>query len=221
MCLFEQCLGIRRILTEHGTLPVGPRQVSSEWFALARLGYSVTSFYFWSAPKADGTKVDVNVTLFSRVMEKSTEYLVACLHECFKRCPELGGFVYAVGYSDGGPNMKNGKLYGSVGYKFLKEQDWWSATFQTFAPHHGKCDQTDGHYSVLRKQFDNAKLKMALVDVCDVVAMHEAAFKSEARLAMGGPKQVMFEFCPTERKDISYGALHLQVPRRRAAAFLL
>ncbi len=84
----------------------------------------------------------------------------------------------------------------------MKEQDWWGASFQTCAPHHGKCDQTDGHYSVLRKQFDNVKLKMALADVCDVAAMHEAAFASEARLAIGGPKQVMREFLPTERKNI-------------------
>jgi hypothetical protein len=42
-------------------------------------------------------------------------------------------------------------LYGSIVYKFLKEQDWWCATFQTLAPRHGKCDQTDGHYSALRK----------------------------------------------------------------------
>ena len=50
-------------------MPVGPVEIASSWFALARLAYSTTSFRFWSKATDARAAVNLNVTVMSRVME--------------------------------------------------------------------------------------------------------------------------------------------------------
>ncbi len=54
-------------MKEHGALPCGPTEISSTWFALALLAFSVTKFRFWSKANAAGVAVDINVTVSADV----------------------------------------------------------------------------------------------------------------------------------------------------------
>jgi hypothetical protein len=130
------------------------------------------------------------------------------LRDVFDKHAELKGFNHYVCWSDGGPNLKNTKLYGSLGYQFLKDigvpkqPHAWSITFRIFGPHHGKCAETDGHYSTLGHQFRNAALERPLVDVSDVVNVHNEAFALEARQASHKTTQHVYELTPGEKADV-------------------
>ena len=107
----------------------------------------------------------------------------------FDKHLELKGFTYYVCWSDGGPNLKNTKLYGSLGYQFLKDigeprqPRAWSLTCKVFGPHHGNCADAYGHSSTFGHPFRNAAFERPLVDVIDVVNANVEAFASEARQA--------------------------------------
>ena len=60
-------------MQEIQTLPVGPVEVSSVWYAQSRLAYSTLGFHIW----AEG--VEEMHTVLSRVMEKTVAYSMAAL----------------------------------------------------------------------------------------------------------------------------------------------
>jgi hypothetical protein len=141
-------------------------------------------------------------------MEQSTEWVVCMLRDAFDKHPARKGFTYYVCWSDGGPNLKNTKLYGSLGYQVLKDigeprqPHAWSLTCKVFATHHGTCTETDGHFSTLGHQFRCAALARPLVDVADVVNAHVEAFASQARQASHQTTQHVYELTPLEKASV-------------------
>ncbi len=63
---------------EINTLPVGPVEVSTVWYAQARLAFSTLGVKVWS------TSVNEMHTVLSRVMEKTSEYPMATAEENMK-----------------------------------------------------------------------------------------------------------------------------------------
>ena len=148
-------------MQEIQTLPVGPVEVSSVWYAQSRLAYSTLGFHIW----AEG--VEEMHTVLSRVMEKTVAYSMAALWHVLEQRGDTAAYDHFVLWSDGGSNLKNSTVIGTVGHDMLVRFSWTSVQLNFWAPKHFKS-QLDGDFGVLSRVRHLASLRRMLVDVDDV-----------------------------------------------------
>jgi hypothetical protein len=183
--------------------------VSKIWFAQSRLAYSTTGFKIWARPDDVGETNEV-ITIVSRIMEKGTAYVVAMIREIFDGRPDLQRYANVCFWADGAPNLKNARLFGTIGFSLLERYNWWSVTPKTFAPHHGKTAWIDGHFGTLSKIKATAALEMHLVDVSDIVGAYRRWFGSPSRVIDKKVKYTFIEFVPPPRDSITITAFTLK-----------
>ena len=70
------------LIKEIQTLPLGPVEVSSVWYAQSRLAFSTLGIHVW------GQGVNEMHTYLSRVMEKSCEYPMSVLWDVLHKREE-------------------------------------------------------------------------------------------------------------------------------------
>ena len=86
---------------EIGTLPLGPIEVSSQWFARARLAFSTLGVHIWAAGG-----VNEMHTVCSRVMENTSGYTMAALWDLLKARSDMANYDHFVIWADGGSHLK-------------------------------------------------------------------------------------------------------------------
>eukprot|EP00975_Prorocentrum_lima_P022128 4657997-Prorocentrum_lima.AAC.1 len=94
-------------LQEGKTLPIGPAEAGSSWYALHRLAYSCLGVHVWSE---DG---ELFYMYMGRCMEKGSLYVISVLWQVLEQ--QLAGRSKVVLWSDGGVHFKSRTLLGSVG----------------------------------------------------------------------------------------------------------
>ena len=105
-------------MQEIQTLPVGPVEVSSVWYAQSRLAYSTLGFHIW----AEG--VEEMHTVLSRAMEKTVAYSMAALWHVLEQRGDTVAYDHLVLWSDGGSNFQNSTVIGTLGHDMLVRFSW-------------------------------------------------------------------------------------------------
>ena len=119
-------------MKECKTLPLGPVRTTSSWHAGERLGFSTFGAFVWGRGMPPTW-----VFLYSRVLEKSSAYLVACL----ERVKELTGakrYKYQQHWADGPKQMKSTVVMGSSFDMMRDEPDLDKVAYDHGCPGHWK-----------------------------------------------------------------------------------
>ena len=138
------------IFKEIGTLPLGPVEISTWWFARSRLAFSTIGLRLWAAASEGVPALNDIRAVVSRCMENWSEYMIAVLEALLSDRPDLAHYANLVLWADGAPNMKSRKVIGTMSFRTLQKFNFWSVSFKYFATHHGKTE-LDGFFGALSK----------------------------------------------------------------------
>ena len=184
---------------EISSLPVGPIEVSTIWFARARLAYSTLVVKFWSAATEGKEPINEMHTYVGRTMEKTSKYPLAVLKDVLQKRPDLAAFNQLTLWSDGCGQFKSREVVGTTAFDFAHAFGWEEVETSYTAPKHGKSP-LDGHMGVLSKVKESVALRKMLLEICDVVDAFRAYFDREAIIHPTQPKHVVTEFIPAEKR---------------------
>ena len=175
------------------TLPQGPVECSEDWYALNRLAFSTCGLHLWSDSD------DIWVSLFSRVLEKTPEYAVACFTKALEQV-DLTKYDYIVFWQDGPSQFKCGMTMGSVVSNLGPLYNLKCISFEYGAPKHFKS-VSDDHFGRISQQMALAKVSMPLIDISNVVEAMKKADQLQKEAHPNDPIQHYLEFLPEQKES--------------------
>ena len=181
-------------MQELQTLPRGPEAKSAEWFANERLAYSTLAVHLWS------TDMDKWITVFSRVLEHTTQYPICVLYHIFDGM-DMNRWPEVTIWSDGPKQFKNRTFMSTFTFYFLERYSWSGCTIQYGCPKHFK-EGCDRHFAVLRGARESFIKHTALKDLDDVVDMATKHFKQQKAMHPNDPEHLCIHFVPPEKATV-------------------
>ena len=177
-------------------MPLGPIEVSTEWYAMARLAFSTTGFLVWATDRFEIWH------LVSRVMSKQGAYIMAALRYIL----DTGGYARTYEqlswWSDGATNLKNSTTLGTFGFELLPDYGWRKVVVQFGAPKHMKT-RLDGEFGTLSRVKHMASLRTMITSVEELVTVYQRYFENEATIHGTDAKRHIVNFMPQERRHLS------------------
>ena len=198
--MYSPIAGQRNFLIDFSqspTLPVGPRQAGTWWFAPARLSISCLGVYIWgeSVPKEG-----IYFMYMSRVMDHTPWYVIAVLDDVVKRLGDATNVTKDVMWSDIGLHFRCYRLW-----CYWLSHIPWVRNIETkhnyFPGGHGKT-KLDGQFGRRERYTQQAALKKVISTPEEVVGiLNERAKKVHDT----NPTAAMTEyilFSPPPRKEL-------------------
>jgi hypothetical protein len=179
---------------ETQSLPLGPIELNTDWYARARLGFSTLVLFLWGT-KEDGTAFKEVHTVLTRVLEKTPKLPLAFLYDLFRSRPDLLGFLTIVLWSDGGTHFKASELIGTMVHDQMIEFGWHKVVHNYGAPKHFKTP-VDGHVGRCTKARNNGALNKFLVDVASLKSVYKQYFDESEKVQGTGWTNVVWDWMP-------------------------
>ena len=182
------------------TLPKGPCELGEDYFAGNRLGVSLMGIKVW------GDKLEPRYyLLYGRVIEKSSQYLIACFGYVRNELAREGwAFRHLVAWTDGPAMMKSREVFGTMAYGSMIENPDLQSYHPNFtAPKHGKFD-LDGLFGQSNCIIDTAAKKVELAKVADVVASVSKYYERRHAADPEFAKRIVSEFLPPPKSAMKF-----------------
>jgi hypothetical protein len=187
---------------ECGTLPRTPVEVSQQWRATERLGYSTLAISATTvSPSTSGSRTTWYI-FFSRVLEKGPEYPLSCLAELLRReDPVSQGIKELLLFSDGPSQFKNRVILGTLGFDTLAAHSLDKVVVSYGCPKHMKspCDGLFGTLSGILQ----TRVSTVLETIDDLKGVYDTYFQSIAEAA----SHIVLNFIPPPKHELSLSAL--------------
>ena len=146
------------------------------------------------------------MSLFSRVLEKTPEYVVACFTKALEQV-DLTKYDCIVFWQDGPTQFKCGMTMGSVVSNLGPLYNLKCISFEYGAPKHCKS-VIDGHCGRISQHMALAKVSMPLIDISNVV---EAMKQARSRRTLTTPSNTTWRSCLSRRRATSSRGSQLPV----------
>ena len=186
---------------ENLTIPVGPVEEQSWFWATARLSVSVLGFYvrFWE----DGKLRSLYLNYVSQILDHTALHAALALKDVVAKLPSAEAADLHV-WSDCGPHFR-AYAFVATAIDLLENSSWSSVTFHFFGEHHGK-GRNDGQFGLQKKWLDSYASRCVIGTVPELLrALREGA---ESTMTLdpppAGPEYKIVHFHPDKPPTFRY-----------------
>ena len=179
-----------------GTLPVGPREMGAQWYAGARLGYSVFALFAWGASLPPAGRW---LCFFTRIVEKPAELTIVLLRRCFELL-KLSSTTCVRHWSDTGTHFRGYKILGTIGVQFV--EDFKMDQQVRYGPEEHFKNPVDGEFSRVNYIIRDASMHSHLTEIPHLVRVcREDYDMRRASTSKEIPEEYYEEFRPPCHKS--------------------
>ena len=188
---------------ENLTLPVGPQEEQTWFWATSRLGISTLGIYalYWHEDRLHKAYFHY----LSQILDHTALHASEALKDVLERIPNLQQRTAIQIWTDCGPHYRAYAFVATGDFLLHKYPALRNIYFHYFCEHHGK-GRNDGQFGLQRHWIDS-HTKMFTIS-----SLHEllAALKQQATLTMrtdpppGGPRYEIIHFHPQKPKEFKY-----------------
>ena len=148
------------------TLPVGPVETGSWWYAGSRLAITVLTFITWGP----GLPRQYN-TYCSHILDQSAGYVVSCMEDLLTRVVDVKGFKKMLLFADVGNHCRASVTVAYWTGGLLDKFPFLQSTEIVFFPeHHGK-GPVDGHFGKMAAWKHNTAKSRVISSLRDYVTI--------------------------------------------------
>ena len=199
---------------ENVTIPVGPVEEQSWFWATSRLGISTLGIY--ARFDQAGTSHKRYFHYVSQILDHTALHASEALKDVIQRLmPDLTGIEHIMVWTDCGPHYR-AYAFLATAVPLLAQSDRWSSiSFNFFGEHHGK-GRNDGQFGLQRKWVEAATSRKVISTMEHFIeALQEgAAHTMRTDPPPAGPKYDIVHFHPPKPKKFNYldaGSMDLKV----------
>lgn len=177
------------------TLPIGPAEISAQWYARSRLAVNNLGIVVWGA----GQKAQSYYSVLSRVMEKTSEYTVAAFAYVCARL-NLAETDQVVVWTDVGTHFRSYKVLASLAIHIL--QEYGLPVIQNYGAESHMKNLADGRFAHQTMCKDRCALTRELNSISDCVDMWQGDFEERRSFSDDIGDEQYLEFFPPPKVEV-------------------